>query len=681
MCPLRGYTVPRAELCGALITSRLMLAVANALCLMNEKPVSAILLLDSRCIISSLEVTSSKFLPFFQNRLAEIQENLDSIRNKCAVEQVHWVPGDLNPADLLTRGTANLRDIGTGSFHLKGPNFLSSPRDSWPVTREFVREEIFDEFRCKANIKFAASKTLSERDVVSETISKLIWYSDSLKKVIRILSRVVRGWVSSFTSNMGDMQISNPKALTLIAQEPTTAEFNRAKKLLLMFSMHDTMKDLQAGKLASLLPVQKGHLIVTCGRLGEMNMNRILGVSSLPILTPKSRVSYLFMLMAHERESGLSNTAVEHYRDAVGTLARSRSYVWVIRGKNLAKQIVKNCVKCRKEQRKLESQQMGMFKEAQMSVSPPWSYVTLDFAGPVLVAGEVQKRIRMKCWILVYVDQMTRAVCLLLTPGYSTSDFLLKHQEFCARKGIPREIISDKGSQLVAASVTIAKKDLPANALDWTKRTESDKHTKWTLVPVGCQWRNQTEAMVKIMKKALYHVLPSGYVLTYSEMVTLLARAAFSVNCRPLGLGDTSTSSQQDEDLLPLTPNQLLLGRTNAEVPDLEYSDCSRFDSRLNYIKAVHSEWWRRWIQDILPTLIPCRRWRTRRRNLQVGDIVMLVYSGNMVDDYRLAKVTRVFPDERKIVRTVEIQYRRNKPKSPWEAAMSSNVLYNATLI
>ena len=244
-------------------------------------------------------------------------------------------------------------------------------------------------------------------------------------------------------------------------------------------------------------------------------------------------------------------------------------------------------------------------------------------------------------------------------PWLLISDFLLKHQEFCARKGIPREIISDKGSQLVAASVTIAKKDLPANALDWTKITESDKHTKWTLVPVGCQWRNQTEAMVKIMKKALYHALPSGYVLTYSEMVTLLARVAFSVNCRPLGLGDTSTSSQQDEDLLPLTPNQLLLGRTNAEVPDLEYSECSRFDSRLNYIKAVHSEWWRQWIQDILPTLIPCRRWRTRRRNLQVGDIVMLVYSGNMVNDYPFAKVTRVFPDERKIVRTVEIQYRR----------------------
>ena len=29
VCPLRGYTVPRSELCGALITSRLMLVVAE----------------------------------------------------------------------------------------------------------------------------------------------------------------------------------------------------------------------------------------------------------------------------------------------------------------------------------------------------------------------------------------------------------------------------------------------------------------------------------------------------------------------------------------------------------------------------------------------------------------------------------------------------------------------------
>ena len=37
----------------------------------------------------------------------------------------------------------------------------------------------------------------------------------------------------------------------------------------------------------------------------------------------------------------------------------------------------------------------------------------------------------------------------------------------------------------------------------------------------------------------------------------------------------------------------------------------------------------------------------------------MLTYKGNFVDDYRLAIITKVFPDEDNLVRTVEIGYRR----------------------
>ena len=670
MCPLRGYTVPRSELCGALLVSRLMLAVVLALHKMEERPVSAVMLLDSRCIISSLEMTSSKMLPFFQNRLAEIHENFDSIAKKCNVEQVHWVQTDLNPADLLTRGTARLEDIGTDSFHQKGPNFLSSPRDRWPVTREFVPVEIpFDEIRHKPVNIFAAVKAKVEKvEIIADVVENLTHYSNSMKKVQRILARVIRGWsYQEGDTEVGKKIITNPKALTKIAVEPSVDEMSKAKKFLLVHGMVATSQAFDEGRLASLLPVRQGRLIVTCGRLGERNMTRLLGVSSLPILMPSCRVAYLYMVMAHEGESGLSNTAVEHHRDAVGTLARSRSYVWVVKGKNLARKIVNNCPKCRREQRRLESQQMGMLKEAQLTVSPPWTYVSLDFAGPVLVGGEVQKRIRMKCWILVYCDQASRAVCLLLTPGYSTSDFLIKHKEFCARKGDPRKIISDRGSQLVSGSIVVAKKDMPAEAFDWGKVTRDNRCSTWEFVPVGCQWRNQTEAMVKVLKTALHHALPSGQVLRYSEMVTLLARVAFSINSRPLALGDVSGTSQQEDDLMPLTPNQLLLGHTTSEVPDMEYDDCDKFSSRLNYIQSVHNEWWRRWIQDVLPTLIPCRKWKNQKRNLKLGDVVMMRYQGNLVNDYRLAMVTEVFPDERGIVRTVRVSYRkrdrREKPE------------------
>ena len=670
MCPLRGYTIPRSELCGALLVSRLMLAVVLALHKMKECPASAIMLLDSRCIISSLEMTSSKMLPFFQNRLAEIHENFDAIAKKCNVEQVHWVQSDLNPADLLTRGTARLEDIGTGSFHQKGPNFLSSPRDRWPVTRDFVPVDIpEEEVRHKSLNSFAAVRAgVDKGSWIAKVVENVAYYSNSMNKVQRLLARVMRAWsYQEGETNVGRKIITNPRALTMVANEPTDNEMSRAKKFLLVHGMIDTTLALDEGRLASLLPVRQGRLIVTCGRLGEKNMTRLLGVSSLPILMPSCRIAYLYMVMAHEGESGLSNTAVEHHRDAVGTLARSRSYVWVVKGKNLAKKIVNNCTKCRRERRRLETQQMGMLKEAQLTVSPPWTYVSLDFAGPVLAGGEVQKRIRMKCWILVYVDQASRAVCLLLTPGYSTSDFLIKHKEFCARKGDPKKIISDRGSQLVAGSIVVAKKDMPAQAYDWDKVTRDNTCSSWEFVPVGCQWRNQTEAMVKILKTALHHALPSGQVLRYSEMVTLLARVAFSVNSRPLALGDVSGTSQQDDDLMPLTPNQLLLGRTTSEVPDMEYDECDKFSSRLNYIKSVHTEWWRRWIQDVLPSLIPCRKWKNQKRNLMIGDVVMMVYQGNLVDDYRLAKVTKVFPDDRGIVRTVEVSFRkrdrREKPE------------------
>ena len=52
----------------------------------------------------------------------------------------------------------------------------------------------------------------------------------------------------------------------------------------------------------------------------------------------------------------------------------------------------------------------------------------------------------------------TKAVCLLATAGYDTAHFLLRHEEFVARKGAPREIVSDQGSQLVAASEIVGKK-------------------------------------------------------------------------------------------------------------------------------------------------------------------------------------------------------------------------------
>ena len=107
----------------------------------------------------------------------------------------------------------------------------------------------------------------------------------------------------------------------------------------------------------------------------------------------------------------------------------------------------------------------------------------------------------------------------------------------------------------------LAEKEKPGN-WNWEQVVKKNSTTNWEFVPVGGQHRNGlSESQVKVLKKSLHHALTPGTVLKYSELVTLLAKIAHSVNSRPLGLSSTSQDSQQEVFLSPITPNQLLQGQ------------------------------------------------------------------------------------------------------------------------
>ena len=98
--------------------------------------------------------------------------------------------------------------------------------------------------------------------------------------------------------------------------------------------------------------------------------------------------------------------------------------------------------------------------------------------------------------------------------------------------------------------------------------------TVWEFVPIGCQWRNGLcESTVKILKKSLNAALAPGVTLSYGELITLLARITYSINCRLLGIADTSPTSQQEDVMMPITANQLLLGHNSLEVPNIDYNE------------------------------------------------------------------------------------------------------------
>ena len=189
---------------------------------------------------------------------------------------------------------------------------------------------------------------------------------------------------------------------------------------------------------------------------------------------------------------------------------------------------------------------------------------------------------------------------------------------------------------------------------------------------MGAAHRNGlTEATVKVLKQSLMHALAPGVVLSYAELNTLLAEISFTINCRPLGLNSISGESEQEDYLCPLTPNQLLLGRTDNDGPVLDYTADDKFTTRLSYVSQVYSCWWERWIKQVLPTLIPVKRWKHKKGNLEIGDVVMMLYPGNIKCDYRLAKVTDVHPDPKGLVRTVTVSYRKRDSREDAKAYKS----------
>ena len=651
--PLSGYTVPRSELSGTVLESRMALTTVKAMQTEEYmRPRGVILLSDSECSIAAVDTTARALKPFFHNRVAEIIDNMNEMRKYCPVEDIHHVISQFNPADLATRNLTRVEDLEPGSFWQKGPSFLLSRRDLWPVSREFARREVPDTevrgvpaFLACLRATILSSKSLPELIL---SVQRIISYSNNLRKVLRILARVLIGWKTRCKGNT-----INKNVLDNI----TASDLQVAERMLLLSAMSDTASAEKQGKLLSLSPKKDGCIIVTSGRIGEKNLSTLLGIPHLPILMPQSRAAYLYMVQAHEGVDGTVHCSIAE------TLARSREKVWVVRGRDVAKKVCSQCYLCRRRNKVLVGQKMAEIKEESVTMCRPWTYVSLDFAGPVQVKGAVNSRARMKSWIVVYVCRATKAVELLATCGYSTADFLLKHEEFIARHGAPATVVSDRGTQLVSAGKILAEKESPGQ-WDWARITKENTASTWTFVPIGSpHFNGLPEATVKVLKKSLSLALAPGVVLSYPELVTLLARIAYTVNSRPLGLGSISQSSHQDDHLRPLTPNMMLLSRSSNNSPPLDYSVDDKFCARLAYVAQVEKEWWDRWIKQVMPTIFSYKRWKFKKENIAAGDLVMLKYPGQFKDDYCVAKVTKAEPDNDGLVRKVVVAFKKRNPR------------------
>lgn len=132
-------TIPRAEVLGLLLCSRLM---AKAVSLYDGGFSSASCLGDSTFIISALEKNATAFNPYMHARLLEIHNLINQISWKAHLKDVFHIASSENIADICTRRESILKNHGPGSVWQTGPLWLRQPRHSWPCNLDFTYKDL-----------------------------------------------------------------------------------------------------------------------------------------------------------------------------------------------------------------------------------------------------------------------------------------------------------------------------------------------------------------------------------------------------------------------------------------------------------------------------------------------------------------------------------------------------------
>ena len=107
-----------------------------------------------------------------------------------------------------------------------------------------------------------------------------------------------------------------------------------------------------------------------------------------------------------------------------------------------------------------------------------------------------------------------------------------------------------------------------------------------------------------------------------------------------------------------LSPNDLLLGRASVKCPQGTYESDGDHKRRLEFIQKIVESFWKKWQRDFFPTMIVRQKWHTNRRNVRVGDVVLVQDTNAVRGTWKLAQVIKADPGGDGVVRDVDLRYK-----------------------
>ena len=170
---------------------------------------------------------------------------------------------------------------------------------------------------------------------------------------------------------------------------------------------------------------------------------------------------------------------------------------------------------------------------------------------------------------------------------------------------------------------------------------------------MGGIWERIICSIRRILKALL-----QGQRVNDESLVTFMAETEIILNERPL-----TRQEDHPNDLEPLTPNKLLLLRSEQPPPLGSWVVADKFSKRWRQAQQLASAFWKRWVKEYLPLLQERQKWLTVKRNLQPKDLVLLLDERLCREQWPLGIVEEVYPDKNGRVRQVLVRTSKSKFK------------------